>query len=97
MKDANIKVLIEQLATEIEKEANQETSDNYARECRLLDAKEYLRRAWHSVDDSEFVANDTAYEQMKPVASGPAMELLTHRVNIALRPVNRLSKKRSGS
>ena len=67
MKDAAIKINIEQIANEIEKEVNRETADNFARVCRLQDAKEYLRRAWHSIDDSEFTANDTAYEQMKPV------------------------------
>lgn len=31
--------------------------------------QQQIRRAWHSVDNSEFAANDTAYEQFKPITS----------------------------
>jgi hypothetical protein len=67
MKDANLKIQIEQIGLLIESAIKGETDENYERVCRLMDAKEYLRRAWHSVDGSEFAANDTAYEQFKPV------------------------------
>lgn len=98
MKDAAIKIQIEQLAVEMEKEINSETAENYERVCRLHDGKEYLRRAWHSVDGSEFAANDTAYEQMKPVNAGAAIELLTHRLNVSLRAltlIHEMAKKRA--
>lgn len=45
----------------------------------------------------EFAANDTAYEQCKPVA-GAAIELVTHQRNVALRAltlIHEMAKKRS--
>lgn len=60
MKDCNIQIQIEQLANLIEREICAETGHD--RILNLLDAKEYLRRAWHSLDESPFIANDTQAE-----------------------------------
>lgn len=77
MKDNQIKIQIEQLLAAIDAEEAGETAENFGRVCRLQDAKEYLRRAWHAIDDSEFSANDTAYEQMRPICSkcGSGLEM----------------------
>lgn len=60
MKDTNLKIHIEQLACHIENEMRGELDND--RILNLMDAKEYLRRAWHSVDASPFIANDTQAE-----------------------------------
>lgn len=60
MKDCNIQIQIEQLANEIERTMRAE--QDHERILNLMDAKEYLRRAWHSIDGSAFVANDTQAE-----------------------------------
>jgi hypothetical protein len=60
MKDQNIKVQIDSLSLILRDEINRE-SDPY-RSCRLQDAQEYLRRAWHAIDDSPCADNDTTIE-----------------------------------
>ena len=56
MKDNQIKIQIEQLAIAIKTEINIENDTD--RNCRLQDAAEHLRRAWHCVDDSKCENND---------------------------------------
>lgn len=60
MKDCNIQIQLEQIANQIEREMCAET--DHERILNLMDAKEYLRRAWHSIDGSAYVANDTQSE-----------------------------------
>lgn len=56
MKDPQILIQINQLASEIEKELNQETDIH--RNCRLQNAKELLRRAFHEVNGTPYEPND---------------------------------------
>jgi len=60
MKDQKIKVLIEQLAVVLRDESQLETDTD--RSCALLDANEYLRRAWHAIDGSPCSDNQTTIE-----------------------------------
>lgn len=65
MKDENLKVWTEQVAAKVNEELKTETNDD--RVCRLLDAKEYLRRAWHALDGTPFEAEDTTIEVRKAI------------------------------
>jgi hypothetical protein len=60
MKNANIKIQIEQLGIIIRDELNIEQNED--RVCALLDAQEYLRRAWHCIDGTPTEDNDTTTE-----------------------------------
>ncbi len=60
MKTKAIAIHINQLAGEVEKAINLEK--DYEQICRLLDVKEYLRRAWHCAGQIPFEPNDTRAE-----------------------------------
>lgn len=62
MKTEALKIHIEQLAKEVEKSLAIEGRDNTNSILDLIDCKEYLRRAWHTLDQSPFEANDTQAE-----------------------------------
>ena len=60
MKTRALKVYLEQLAVMLEEETLRECDE--ARICELLDAQEYLRRAWHALDGSPTEDNQTTRE-----------------------------------
>jgi len=56
VKDKQLQIQFEQLASELNKEINSEADID--RNCRLQDAKELLRQAWHVVADIPTEPND---------------------------------------
>ena len=66
MKNANIKIQIEQLGIILRDESN--TEQDTDRMCSLLDAMEYLRRAWHAIDGTAVEDNQTTGEMKKAMA-----------------------------
>lgn len=68
MKNGALKVWIEQVAGQIEAELATETNTN--RVCDLMDAKEYLRRAWHTLDSSPVRPNATQAEMAAVIHGG---------------------------
>ena len=60
MKTGTLKVYLEQLAVMLERETLIEGEET--RVCELLDAQEYLRRAWHALDGSPTRDNQTTRE-----------------------------------
>jgi hypothetical protein len=56
MKDEALKVYLEQVAGEVEREINRELDTE--RNCRLQNTKEHLRRAWHTMADIPCTEND---------------------------------------
>ncbi len=60
MKDGQLKIAIEQIGVLLRDEGEQERDED--RTCRLLDAREYLRRAWHAIDGSATEDNWTSIE-----------------------------------
>ena len=72
MKTGALKVYLEQLAVMLEKETLGE--QNVDRVCELLDAQEYLRRAWHALDGSPTEDNQTTREMSRAMRGDPTTE-----------------------
>lgn len=76
MKNGALKVWTTQLAQKIEEELKTETDTD--RVCALLDAREYLRRAYHVLDYSPFEPNDTTVETRAFIHKGECLHLSSH-------------------
>lgn len=68
MKTQAIMVYLNQLAGEVEKRLQTEQDEEEV--CGLLDAKEYMRRAWHRLGGTPFIPNDTTDEQLAIAIKG---------------------------
>jgi len=63
MKSEKLKIYIEQNGALIDAELR--TESDTERCCQLLDAREYLRRAWHALDGLPCEDNDTTIETQR--------------------------------